>query len=275
MMNSKRLRLCACLLLCLVVAAVSGIGVCAAGTEPVYTNPETGCEALILDDDDLLTPAEEAQLVEYMTPITRFGNIVFWSTDEATFDEIEQAKEKRYELYGNDSSGIFAINMKMRKVTFQSDGRINTIVNASYARSVTDNVSGFASAGDYYRCAAECFTQINTLLEGNRIAEPLKYISYVVIALMLSFVIVVGIVFSKRFNPLTKENKDKARLQGSGSLFTAAPSVQKTGSETRGWVTFLWVVLRLALSGGGSSGGSSGGGGGSSGGGGSGGSSSF
>ena len=241
-----------------------------------YTNPQTGYQALIRDDDDLLTDEEESALVQQMIPITDYGHIIFWSTSEYTFDEIEQAKNKRYSLYGNDSSGIFAINMQVRKVTFQSDGAIYSMVSSSYARSITDNVSGYASSGHYYQCAAEAYSQILTVLQGNRIAEPMKYISFVVIGLMLSFVLVVGIVFGKRVNPLIKKNDDKARMMGTGMLVTGKPYVKQTSSSLRLWVQILLILLRAFASGGGSRGGSSGGGGGgSSGGGGGGGSSSF
>ena len=270
--------LCCTAFLTALLLSVLCIGASAASSDNSvrYTNPDTGYEVRILDDDDLLTDAQEASLIEDMMPITEYGHIVFWSTDEYASDEIDQAKQKRASLYGNESSGIFVINMASRFVVFQSDGRINSTVNASYARSITDNVSIYASTGDYYKCASEGFSQIDTLLQGNRIAEPMKYISYTVIALMFAFVIVVGIVFGKHFNPLAMKNKDKARLLGQGYLFTSQPHVKQTSSEPRGWVTVTLMILRIAvasLGAGGGGGGRSGGG--SSGGGGSGGSSRF
>lgn len=275
-MNNRFCRWAVCLLLAACILPLCLSVSAAQQSDAQYTNPQTGYQALIRDDDDLLTDEEESALVQQMIPITDYGHIIFWSTSEYTFDEIEQAKNKRYQLYGNDSSGILSINMQVRKVTFQSDGAIYTMVSSSYARSITDNVSGYASSGNYYQCAAEAYSQILTVLQGNRIAEPMKYISFVVIGLMLSFVLVVGIVFGKRVNPLIKKNDDKARMMGKGMLVTGKPNVKQTGSTLRLWVQILLILLRAFASGGGSRGsGSSGGGGGSSGGGGGGGSSSF
>ncbi|MBQ3284796.1 MAG: TPM domain-containing protein [Ruminococcus sp.] len=277
MMKNRLFRWAVCLLIaaCILPLCLS-VGAVQRG-DAQYTNPRTGYQALILDDSNLLTAEEESALVQKMIPITDYGHIVFWSTSEYTFDEIEQAKNKRYNLYGNDSSGIFAVNMKARKVTFQSDGAIYSMVSSSLARSITDNVSHYASTGDYYQCAAEAYDQILTVLQGNRIAEPMKYISFIVIGLMLSFVIVVGIVFGKRVNPLIKNNDDKARMMGRGMLCTGRPNVKMTDSSMRLWVQILLILLRAVASSGGSHGGGSsgGGGGGSSGGGGGGGSSSF
>ena len=279
-MKTRLCRAAVCLMIALCLTPLFGIGASAHRGDARYTNPQTGYDVLILDEDDLLSEEEEAALVQVMTPITDYGDIIFWSTDEYTPDEIDQAKSKRYELYGNESSGIFSINMNIRMVTFQSDGAIYSMVSRSYARSITDNVSGYASSGDYYMCAAQAYAQVYEVLQGNRIAEPMKYISYAVISLMLAFVIVAGVVFGRRFNPIIKHNNETARPLGSGYLLTGAPQIRCTNTEMRGWVKALLITLRILLAAAGSGGSSSGGrsrsgGGGSSGGGGGGGSSRF
>ena len=259
----------------------------AAGEAVRYTNPETGCQVMILDDCDLLTDTEEERLAVDMQPVTTYGHIIFWSTDVGTSDSEAQAREKRASYYGTQSAGILSINMKTRKVVFHSDGLINQYVSASYARSVTDNASGYASSGDYYRCAQEVYDEVFRLLNGQSIAEPMKYTSYVVIALMLAFVIVVGLAFGV-FNPLRRRNKQPVKLLANGRLIAEEPVVRVTGTRERAWITVTSHILLFLLrcivegifsggggsGGGSSSGGSSGGGGGSSGGG-SGGSSSF
>ena len=277
-MKTKRCGRTLCLLLLMMTLLTLCGGIASANGADAsagvrYTNPQTGYRVMILDDDDLLSDTEEDALLQTMVPITDYGHIIFWSTEEYTYDELEQAKNKRYTLCGSESSGILVINMNVRMVTFQSDGAIYSLVSSSYARSITDNVSGYASSGDYYTCAATAFVQVGQVLQGNRIAEPMKYISYIVIGLMLSFVIVVGTVFGKRFNPLVKENDDKACMIGRGYLSVDKPTVKCIDTSPRGWVTVLLVILRILASsigsgGGGSSrsggGGSSGGGGGGS-----------
>ncbi len=238
-----------------------------------YENPDTGYQVMILDNADLISDIEEAMLADTMQPITEYGSIIFWSTNERTSDSEAQARKKRYSYYGYDSAGILAINMATRKVTFHADGAMYNAVSASDARSITDNVSHYASEKDYYTCAKEAFSQVLMRLRGQAIAEPMKYTSYVVISLMLAFVIVVGLVFG-RFNPLSKRNHKQANLYGSGTALASPPKIRKTGSETRAWVTVLMIFLSSLGPGGGGGGRSGGGGGGSSGGGG-GGSSSF
>ena len=285
-MRTKLFRKTAVLLTVISIIVLSaGISADAArsGTGELYTNAETGFRVWIMDDEDLLSEQGERNLLEEMIPITEYGDVIFWSTDAPSMNEIEQAKDERYMLCQNESSCILVINTDRRKVTFQSDGAINRVVNASLARSITDNASGQASSGDYYACASEVYSEVLTLLRGGVIAEPMRVVSMIVLGLMLSFVLVVSVVFGTRLNPLIKRNKDQVILKGEGMLYVGTPIAHKTGATHRGWVTAGQVVLEIVLevlfssigSGGGGSGGGSGGGGSLGGGGGSGGSSSY
>lgn len=237
-----------------------------------YENPDTGYQVMILDDIDLLTDDEEKRLVEDMKPITEFGHIIFWSTNIAASNAEEQAKEKRASFYGRESAGILSINMNSRYITFHSDGDMNKLVNASYARTVTDNASHYASEKRYYDCAHEVFFEVNEVLHGNRIAEPMKYISYTVIALMAAFVLVVWFVFGKRRNPLNRRNRNLAKYYGKGQLMANKPTIRKTYSDMRVWLKALLHIGAFILEcvfegiGSGGSGGHSGGSGGHSGG---------
>ena len=265
MMRSKRFT--ACLLLAFVLSLLlCPCGNAASADDARYTNPDTGYRVWILDDDGLLTTDAEKKVLEAMIPITEYGNIIFWSTSEPTNSEIKQAEEKRYQICGNSSSGILAINMTERYVTFQSDGAIYKMVSKSYARSVTDNVSGYATDGNYCKCAVEAYGQILRLLHGERIAQPMKYISLVLLGLMLAFVLVIGLAFSKYFNPLIKRGNTAQRRE-SGKRLVGPPTVKLLYTEDRASTNVALGILGVALSiwsdsSGGGGGGSSGGGGG-------------
>ena len=47
----------------------------------------------------------------------------------------------------------------------------------SYADSITDNVYTYASNRDYFSCAAKGFERELNLLKGQKIRQPMKYIS--------------------------------------------------------------------------------------------------
>ena len=222
----------------------------------VRTNPETGCSVYVLDDDDLLTPEEEAQLLEDMYPITEYGNIVFWTTSLPTGgNEKEFAWQKCLSVTGSENAGIFAINMNVRYITFESGGRIYESLTRSFARTVTDNVSHYATAKEYYRCAAEAYRQVLELLRGNSVAQPMKITSYALIALMLGLLLASLFVFGKRQNSSYRKRttplSDALRFDG---LPEAIPMFTLTGHNRR-------YSPPSSSSGGGRSGGGGGGGG--------------
>lgn len=255
--------LAAAIIICASVFTSFAAGKTADHTAPgaQYTNPETGYQVLISDDIDLLTAEQEQQLVEDMKPNTDYGHVIFWTTEEYTYDEIDQARQARRSLYEFDSASIFAINMNVRKLTIQSYGAMYDSVNDSKARSITDNVSYLATNKNYYGCAKEAFAQIYTTVNGDKIAEPMKYISYGVIAAMLGVIIALSVAFSKKFNPLRKPVAH-AQTIGNGALVTDRVGVTLVRTETV-------VVESSSGGGGGCGGGGCGGGGGGCGGGGS------
>ena len=219
-----------------------------------YTNPETGYQALISDDINLLTADEKLKLVEDMMPVTEFGHVIFWTTNKYASNEIEQARQARKACYGYDSASIFVINMANRKLTIQSYGTLYKSVNDSKARSITDNVSHYATSKQYYSCAKEAFSQMYTTAMGASIAEPMKYLSYIVISLMLGVTIALAIAFSRRFNPLRKSVAPPETV-GSGTLMTTPAKLVLVRTET--------VIIESSshVGGGGGCGGGGGGGG--------------
>ena len=203
MTRYKFLKISLCLFCLAAVMMFSALSVNAAS--PIkYTNSETGYKVVLIDDANLLTFIEENNLTEDMKPLTKYGNIAFWTTTEKSYNEIEQARLKRKELFNFDSGCIFVINMEIRKLTIQSYGNINQSVTDSLARSITNNVSSYATSKNYYTCAKTAFEQINTVCEKKHISEPLKISGYVVISLMLGLIIAIGVAFSKRQNPLIR-----------------------------------------------------------------------
>lgn len=224
-----------------------------------YTNPETGYQVLIKDDDNLLSSSDENKLVEEMVPLTKYGHAVLWTTDIYASDEANQARKERKACYEYDSAALFMINMGSRKLYIQSYGTLYKSINSSKARSITDNVSKYATNKDYYTCAKEAFTQMAATAQGEQIAEPMKIVSYVVISLMLGLIIALAIAFSKKFNPLRK-TAEMSTATGSGTMMATPLNMVLIKTD---------VIHVSSSSGGGGGGGCGGGGGGCGGGGGS------
>ena len=154
------------------------------------TNAETGYQLYIDDWADLLTDTEESQLKTLMEPITAHGHVAFVSiSDNPTYSTSDYADEYYYDHFGYDSGTVFLIDMEERYIYIHSNGDIYDTVTKAYANTITDNSYNYASEGDYYQCAATAFEQINTLLEGRAIAQPMKYISNALLAIVLALLI--------------------------------------------------------------------------------------
>lgn len=226
-----------------------------------YTNTDTGYDLVIDDRADLLTEEQEEALFTVMEPITKYGGVAFLTVDTNDSTAEGLARSFYREKFGTDNGTLFLIDMDNRKIWIHSDGAIYKVITTSNAETITDNVFRYASAGNYYDCAANAYDQIFRLLEGERIARPMKYISNAVLAVILA--LLANFVFVSRYAKLKKPT-DKILLANMEHSFNSTkPTVKYTG-ETKVYdpVSDSSSSGGSSGGGGGSSGGSSGGGGG-------------
>lgn len=150
-----------------------------------YVNSATGYKVYIIDEYNLLSDQEERRLLQDMIPITEFGNAAFVSVDTDVSTPV-YAKEKYKELFGYDSGSLFVIDMGNRNIWIHSNGKIYKTITKAYANTITDNVYTYASKQQYYECAANVFRQEYTLLQGGKIAQPMKYITNAIISFIIA-----------------------------------------------------------------------------------------
>lgn len=154
-----------------------------------YTNPETGYVIYIADEEDLLTDSEEAQLIEDMKPITEYGNAGFVSCENNSVST-RQFAEKRYSsVFGSESGTLLLIDMGMREFYIRNNGAISKIITSAYSNTISDNIYKYASDRYYYKFASVCFLQELELLRGGKIAQPMRYISAALLALILGLLL--------------------------------------------------------------------------------------
>ena len=261
-------------------SAMSGIVLLVAGTMllqlllPIgalanytYTNEETGFKAVIEDGEDLLTDDEEQQLAVKMKELTKYGNAVFLSCSQYDYSEtLEYANRYYYQKYGDASGTIFVIDMGQRMIALYSAGENNELIRREEGYVITDNAYIYARSEEYYKCAELVFDQVGVLLEGGRIARPMKYINNALLALILAVLINYAVISAQ-------ESKRRAAHDAvfgnadylpnvEGSRWSAVKAVKTfsfTGLCTIVARVILESIIEGALSGGsGSSGGGSG-----------------
>jgi uncharacterized protein len=160
-----------------------------------YTNPETGYEAVIEDQADLLTEDEEEDLAELLCDVTDYCNAAFVTISSNPYYNTQRfAESYSNDAFPHSSAVVFVVDMDNRYLYMDSSGTAQNRITSAYADTITDNVYRYASDGDYYTCAYKAFSQVGTLMRGQRIAQPMKYISNallaIVLAMLINFVIV-------------------------------------------------------------------------------------
>ena len=169
---------------------------------PVKAEETSVYEVLIEDDAQLLSASEEKDLRAIMTELSVYGNVAFKSIQHNPGSTSSYISNYYYNTFGSQSGTVFLIDMDNRYLWIYSDGAMYEVITDSYADTITDNVYRYASSGDYYKCASEVFRQELSLLKGQRISQPMKYICNgllaVTLALLLNYFIVLFLSRSRK-----------------------------------------------------------------------------
>lgn len=172
------------------------------------TNSESGYCYIIQDEANLLENCSKGELQELellLSEISNECNIAFYTTSyNPYFSTDTLAEEKNEEFFGrNSNSIIFVIDMDYRNIYLDSMGTMKRYITKAHANTITDNTYRYASRADYYGCAYEALSEVHALLKGRRIAQPMKYISNALLAVILAMLINYAIVkiISARHKP--------------------------------------------------------------------------
>ncbi len=245
---------CLCLLVLLMVLPLSAF---ASEAE------ESGYRAVIDDEADLLTTAEEESLHAVMERILPYGNAAFVSVDTNDTTTERLAERKFMEFFGDTSGALLIIDMHNRYIQLIADGAVYKTVNKTRCNEITDNIYRYASQQEYYTCAVKAFEQVTRLLEGGRIAAPFRYVTNAVLAVCLALLGNFGLMSLQRRKKVAPENTLNVKV-----AVNAASSVVKAGVVAGVVVHMLSQRKTKHVESSSAGGGRSGGGGGHSGGGG-------
>ena len=176
-------RILTAFVFCLILSA-STIPVCASAVSA--SNEETGYVYVLDDSADFLTDSQENSLQKQLYDLTAYCNVAFVTTTGHSKSSTEDfAADYFDDVFGPHANGtIFVIDRCLNEIYLYSDGQAHKIITNSRARSITDNTYTYARDKDYYTCAYKVFTQIETLMQGKRIAEPMRYLCSALLAIV-------------------------------------------------------------------------------------------
>ena len=220
-------------------------------TSSSYDQNNGEYQLIIEDDANLLSASEKESLRKDMAKLTEYGNIIFKSINTNSTSAASYAKSYYNGRFGRQSGTVFLIDMDNRKIYIFSNGDNYTKITESKAETITDNIYQYATDKEYYECAKKAYEQILTVLEGGKIAEPMKYISNAVLAVMVSLFINFAIFKLATNNAKATGNEQIKECERFFEHTT--PIVNKVGTRR------VYSPVSDSSSGGGSSGGGGGG----------------
>ena len=216
--------------LILTVNVTSTVTYAAGPGNALYTNDETGYSVYIQDNADLLSQEEEEELIPVMQEITRYGNVAFETATTGGASSYDYTvRNYKQTGYFKQSGTLFLIDMTNRQIKIYSDEEhMNKIINDSYSEIITDNIYKYASRGQYFECAQEAFTEIGQVLNGERIAQPLRYITSALLAVILALMINYLLVRNATRNRKASMSEVIGAVSVNTALAGAAAHVYKT-----------------------------------------------
>ena len=121
---------------------------------------------IILDDAaDLLTPEEEQRVQEAMRGLTEYGDVVFWTTREKSYDasllRLQQYVDREISSSVDHPSASFFIDMAGREFCILTRGELMRTVDSAEVNAILDRTRPYASSGEYAECAIQTFNSID------------------------------------------------------------------------------------------------------------------
>ncbi len=194
---------------CLILVAVVGLGITSYFNQPAKPWDGIVC---VSDNAKILSSDEEKRLTEVMGNVSQYGNVVFLTSSALISDMESYAYDYYLDMCGMEPGVILFVDMSNRYIYMHTLGSVNKVITRNKALVITDNVYKYASAGDYYKCAAVAFNQALETLEGKKIPEPMRYITNGCLALVISLFV----------NYILVVNSDKRKKRKQAELIKGA-----------------------------------------------------
>lgn len=192
-----------------------------------YINSNTTYKVVIDDSADLLSYEEEEKLADKMKELTEYGNIIFKSISYNPTATSNYASNYYHTNFGTTSGTLFLIDMDNRMIYIFSDGNNYNTITSYNAEIITDNIYTLATKEQYYQCAYRAYTQIYSLLIGEKIAQPMKYICNLIFSLSISSLLVY--FFIARNSKINETKNSEMLLSAKKAFYMSDVKVTETG----------------------------------------------
>ncbi len=194
-------------------------------------NDATGYAVIVDDQADLLSDSEEEELLALMYGLTEDCNGAFVTIDANAYSTQAYADNYAELNFGYNNNVVFVVDMDNRYLYLSAGGQTQHVITDSKADTITDNVYRYASNKDYYTCGVQVFTQVIKVLSGERIAQPMKYASNAMLAILAAMLLNFAIV--SRASKLKGVERDELIASAYSRVYNSDISVNHTKDDKR------------------------------------------
>ncbi len=195
------------------------------------SNSVTGYSAIIDDQADLLSDSEEEDLLAEMLGLTEYCNAAFVSVETNAYSTSTYADNYADLNFGTDNNVVFVVDMDNRYLYLSAGGQTQYIITNSKANTITDNVYRYASNKDYYSCAVQVYSQCLKVIRGEKIAQPMKYASNAMLAILAAMLLNFAIV--SRASKLKGVNRDELIEAAYSRVYNGDVQINHTRDEKK------------------------------------------
>lgn len=236
-----------------------------------YREETNGTYKIIIDDGaNLLSDEEEIRLLDDMKNLAEFGNVGFVSASSCNNSTKQCAKDYYHDKFQFQSGTVIYVDMQNRIIGIVSEGDNKQLVTDNKATIIIDKYYQYASTGDYYSCAYYSFQDVEKVLRKEKISEPMRYVTNILLSLILGvfvsfFIILITSKNDTSKKKINKKNYNKAlTINNFNAIIVGTRKVYNPPSDSDGFSggsSSGWSSRGGGFSGGGFSGGGFSGGG--------------
>lgn len=155
---------------------------------------ENGYQAIILDQDNVLSETHISKLTAKMKPITAYGNVALIIGTDYEDSAYTYPQDYISQQWGQESAIVLAVDWKEKELGYDSEGALRCYISDSQAKVWQYEQEDYLDSEDYYICLAGVLEKINETLEEIQDTGSLKYIAFAMLSLIVAMVIMYYVV---------------------------------------------------------------------------------
>ncbi len=146
---------------------------------------DTEYNAVIIDNTDVFSAAEEAALLNEMSPLCEHGNVCITTLVSYEGLTYEIMNDLYTDTFGDTSGIILFIETKQSAMKIYCHGELSHEINSSSVYDITDKIAGYATGGDYYACADNFIAETQFFFFDRELSAPMKLVTSALMSLII------------------------------------------------------------------------------------------